>query len=182
MNVNDPLLIALLPTPRALALARTRGVYRVPLAHAPATLASAAGLAFYQPASFDEGRWQVAWWAKSSGLEVMTRRELLPDEPDHRRADELYVVVRLGDLQPVEPPKRSEKGRRLLFVPTTWGAFQRAATLDELFERAPRPIADAPLYQILKQQLAGHEGVSALDRSEQLRLLEPVVDYETLDW
>ncbi|MCB0077596.1 MAG: hypothetical protein KDD73_09215 [Anaerolineales bacterium] len=176
------LLIALVPQPRDLAWIRQTHRYRVPLDHAPTTLATAKRLAFYQPSSFGDERWQVAWWAETRGLEVLTRHELLPDAPTHRRADALYAVVSLGPLQRVEPPKRAEKGRRILFVPTSWAAFEAAHCLDDLFDHAPRPIADAPLYQILQAQIEGHDTISGPTERQQLRLLESFPDSDALDW
>lgn len=145
MHPTDPILIALLPKPADLERARA-GVYRIPLASAPPALDKASALALYQPSSFGEGRWQVQWWGPVLGTETLPRREIVPEEPTHRRANELYLRVRLGPLAPVEPPKHAEKGRRILFIPTSWGAFLAAATLDELLIPAPRPIADSPIF------------------------------------
>lgn len=170
MNATDLLLIALLPEPQALLLAQA-GHYRLPLAHAPACLAQARALAFYQPASFGAARWQVAWWGEIQALHSALRRELLP-EPDHPRADCPYLSVELAPLVPLDPPKQASKGRRLLFVPTTWGAFQAAPTLDTLFRPAPRPIADDPLYQLIQQQVAGQSTIPDPHAPRQLRLFE----------
>ncbi len=182
MNPQDPILIALLPKPIDLERAHT-GWYRVPLRHAPASLLDAKALAFYQPASFGDARWQVAWWGKIEGLETMRRRELVPEQPNHKRANEWYIGVRLQPLQSLEPPKQAKKGRRLLFVPATWGALQAAGTLDHLFKRRPRPIADNPLYHLILQQIRDKGGISDPDSSEKRRIFEQdEVVYETLDW
>ncbi|MDQ4076082.1 MAG: hypothetical protein M3220_07525 [Chloroflexota bacterium] len=182
MQSQDPILIALLPQPIDLERARD-GWYRVPLAHAPAALMRAKALAFYQPASFGDERWQVAWYARVRSVERARRRDLIPEEPTHRRANELYVCVRLAALVPVEPPKQAQKGRRLLFVTTTWGAFQTAKSLDELLARPPRPIADDPLYGIIRQQLADQEGIADPDSTHQKRLFElGNAAFAKLDW
>lgn len=179
---TDSLLIALLPQPVDRERAH-EGWYRVPVARAPGALYDARALAFYQPASFGEERWRVAWWAEVRGLRECPRRQLIPDEPEHHRADEPYVVVELGPLQPVEPPKRAEKGRRLLFLPTTWAAFQAAPSLDALLEPAPRPIADDLLYRLIQQQLAGSAAPLDPALEQQRRLLEAEqAEYDALDW
>ncbi len=181
MNPNDLLLIALLPKPADLARAH-EGWYRVPLAHAPPGLARAKALALYQPTSFEGARWQVSWWGALRSVETLRRRDLLPDEPAHPRAEELYACVRLEPLVAVVPPKRATKGRRLLFVPTTWGAFQAAETLDELIVR-PHPIADDPLYQLIQQQLADKQGIPDPDATFQKRLFElDAAEYDALEW
>ncbi|MBA3534819.1 MAG: hypothetical protein H0T73_23155 [Ardenticatenales bacterium] len=171
MNATDALLIALLPRPADLARAQA-GWYRVPLAHAPAALGEAKALAFYQPKTFGEARWQIGWWGRVSGLEVRLRRELLPEEPDHRRAGEPYLCVTLQPLVALDPPKHSTKGRRILFLPTTWAAFQRAETLDDLVARPLRPIADSPLYTLIKQQVADQGGIPDPGSTHQPRLFE----------
>jgi hypothetical protein len=182
MDPRDPILIALLPRPEDLDRARA-GWYRVPLRHAPAALMQAKALALYQPASFLEARWQVTCWAPVRALQEMRRRDLIPEEPDHRRADEMYLCVRLGSLVAVEPPKKSAKGRRLLFVPTTWGEFESAATLDELLEPPAHPIRDSLMYELIQQQIAGSEGIAPPGSTCQKRLFELTeADYDALDW
>lgn len=182
MNPDDLLLIALLPKPVDLDRARA-GWYRVPLRHAPPTLGQAKALAFYQPASFGDERWQVAWWGQVRARETLRRRELLPDEPDHPRADERYVRLWLAPLEPVVPPKRSVKGRRLLFLPVHWGVFQAAPTLDALVETGPRPIADDPLYALIQQQVSDKGGIPDPDAPHQRRLFELAAEaYDALEW
>ena len=169
MNDDAPILIVLLPRPSDLEVAR-RGLYRMPMRHAPAALASARALAFYQPGAFGpDERWTVAWWAPVRALGQQRRRELIPDEADHPRADEWYAVVELGELQPLDPPLRTSRGRRLLYVPTRWGALRQSATLDDLLAREPRPIADSLLYALIQQQL-DDEGL--LGPPTQARLFE----------
>lgn len=183
MEPDTPLLIALLPQPIELTRAQA-GWYRVPLEQAPAALTGARALAFYQPGSFGVAhRWQVAWWGSVLAVERCLRRELIPEEPRHRRAGEPYLVVRLAPLVPVAPAKRAARGRRLLFVPTTWGDFQAAPTLDDLLDRAPRPIQDDPLFQIIQDQVADKGGIPDPAAPHQRRLFEPIdLFYNALDW
>lgn len=171
MNDADPVLIVLLPHPRDLALAQG-GSYRIPMRHAPAALASARALAFYQPASFGEAaRWQVAWWAEVRAVGMQRRRDLLPDEATHPRADEWYAVVALGPLQPFEPPLQASRGRRFLYIPTRWGTLRHCGSLDELLRHAPRPVADDLLYGLIQQQVEGQAAIRP-DGLAQGRLFE----------
>lgn len=167
----SPVVIALLPRPADLDRARA-GAYRVPLARSPAALARARALLFYQPSSFGAARWRIEWCARIRSLEVQPRIVLAPEEPHHPHAAEPYVLVRLFPLEPLEPPLVSERGRRLLFVPTTWGRVRRAGTLDALLAAPPRPIADDLLYRLIRQQIDGREGISDRDEPRQRRLLE----------
>ncbi|MDQ7030246.1 MAG: hypothetical protein Q9O62_10960 [Ardenticatenia bacterium] len=148
LRPTDPVLIAYVPRPRDLDLARQQHWYRVPADRAPRALEDARALAFYQGGRFGEERWRVAWWAPVVDRQHLPRRELLPQEPDHPRADHLYVRVDLGPLTPLPHPLVARRGRRLLFKPTTWGELLGAATLDDLF--AARHAARAhPLYPVL---------------------------------
>lgn len=150
MDDTTPVLIALLPHPRDLRLAAEQRFYRLPVAQAPAALSLARALAFYQPASFGERKWRIEWWAPIEVIAVAARRELLPAESDHPRAEEPYYRVGLGSLVALDPPVIAPVGRRLLFVSTTWGRLRRAADLSDL--RAARPVADDPLYRLIRSQ------------------------------
>jgi hypothetical protein len=154
LSPADLLLIALLPTPADLERAQA-GWYRLPESAAPSALWQAKALALYQPRAFGEEGLQVMWWGMITGIERTTRRALLPDDPTHRRADEVYVRVGLAPLQQRDPPLRGSKARRLLFAPVRWGLFESATTLDDLFRPAPRPIVDSLMYQLIHSQLDG---------------------------
>jgi hypothetical protein len=179
-----PVLIALLPRPRDLSLAREAGIYRVPVAHAPPALSNAEALAFYQPSSFGEHKWRIEWWAPIKAIGVALRRELLPAEPDHPRAEEPYYRVDLDPLRALMPPVISKKGRRLLFMSTTWGRLRQAGDLADL--RAPRPIADDPLYRLIQSQLdpqAFDIGDAGNDHQPRLFRESAPLFYETIpDW
>ncbi len=76
-------LVALLPAPRDLEIARLLGWYRIPLRGAPKVI-SVDYLAFYQPASFGGRGGQIEFVSQVRGHELATRAELLRDEADHR--------------------------------------------------------------------------------------------------
>jgi len=75
----------------------------------------------------------VPYYARCLGHELVTRRDLLPGEPDHPRADERYYKLQLGPLQRREPPIVSQRWRRLAFIHTTWDRFQAAQEINDLF-------------------------------------------------
>jgi hypothetical protein len=179
MSPADLVLIALLPTPADLERAQA-GWYRLPESAAPSALWQAKALALYQPRSFGEDGLQVAWWGMITGIERTTRRMLLPDDPTHRRADEVYLRVGLSPLQRRAPPLRASKARRLLFAPVRWGLFESATTLDDLFRPAPRPIVDSLMYQLIQSQLEGMSENPPSDDEAQ-RLFENEEEW-ILDW
>ena len=103
------ILVAIIPSPEDLQVARILGWYRIPFRTAPRIL-NVDFLAFYQPASFQNRRWQVEFLAPVLGHEFTTRAELLREEVDHPRADEEYFKIQLGTCETLEP---SDQGRGL---------------------------------------------------------------------
>jgi len=133
-------LVAVVTRPRDLAFAREAGWYRVPLARVPPHFA-ADYLAFYQTAAFGVERWSVRCYAPVLRYTITTRRELLPAEPRHPRANERYYRVELGPLAPAAPDSPAARLRRVVFIATTFGQLRRATDVRELFhpEEDARP-------------------------------------------
>lgn len=135
MAHDDPyttVLIGVLKTPRDLRLAQEEGWYRIPAQHLPARGSTAHYIAFYQPASFGAEGGVVRYFAPVHSWELLRRRDLLPGEPDHPRADELYYRVRLGELQRLSPPIQCGRWRRFAFIVTHWERLQQARELRDL--------------------------------------------------
>lgn len=124
-------LVAVLPRPRDLQIARVLGWYRIPLGSAPKTV-RVDWIAFYQPGSFGEDRWQVRYLAPVEGHELVRRVELLSDEPDHPRAEEPYYKLQLGKLRQLEHPIPADGWRRFTFLFTTGRRLLAAHNLKEL--------------------------------------------------
>jgi hypothetical protein len=126
-------LIAVMKTPRDLRLAREEWWYRIPVRHLPGRGRDARFLAFYQPAgSFGREGGVVRYVAAVQGWERKRRRELLPGEGDHPRADDVYYRVRLGKLQRLAPPIRCGRWKRVAFIVTHWERLSHAAELRDL--------------------------------------------------
>ena len=131
-----PALVVVVKDPADLARARDAGWYRIPQAHAPQRTA-AEYLAFYQTAAFpQEERWQIRRIAAVRGYFLVTRRELIPDEPNHPRADDLYYKVTLGPLIALPFSIPSRRLRRITFIPTTVGRLCNAHEINELWIRS----------------------------------------------
>ncbi len=138
MNISptDLILVAFLPSPRDLQLARVLGWYRIPARTAPRVL-SVDYLAFYQPASFGKDhKWCVEYLAPVRGHELTTRFELLKEEPDHPRANEEYYKIQLGPIQPLPRPILAGDWKRFTFLYTTGEYLQHAETLNDLTVRS----------------------------------------------
>lgn len=135
---DTPLLVAVVTSAADLARAAA-GWYRVPVAHAPLRLGAEA-IALYQTRRCGPDGGQVRWWAPLRRVHLARRRELIPDEPHHPRADALYYRLDLDPLQPLARPIPARRLRRVVFIATTWGRLVTAADLADLFAHEPRRV------------------------------------------
>ncbi|HEX9596325.1 MAG TPA: hypothetical protein VF982_05550 [Anaerolineales bacterium] len=132
LNSSDLILVAFLPSPRDLEIARVLGWYRIPLRTSPRVVA-VDFLAFYQPASFGEGhRWCIELIGPVAGHELVTRQQLFKEEVEGSRAGHEYFKISLGPLQALPKPIPAGKWKRLTFLYTTGERLLAAQTLDDL--------------------------------------------------
>ncbi len=121
MELSDDalVLVAIMPNPRDMDIARLLGWYRIPLKSAPRILHPDA-IAFYQTTSFEkEHRSRIEYYAEVSGVELTTRALLFRDEPDHPRAREEYFKIQLKNLQKLPHPILADAWKRFTFFYTT---------------------------------------------------------------
>ncbi len=167
----DLILIAVMPKPKDLEIARLLGWYRIPLKNAPKVIA-VDYLAFYQPASFGEDhRWKIEYIAKMEGHELTTRSALFKDERDHPRANEEYFKIQLGNLIKLPTPILADHWRRITFLYTTGGLLLRAATIRDM-------VVDGEERQVLWNTL--RERASQFDLSGKLLPQPPEFEFDIL--
>jgi hypothetical protein len=134
---EDRVLVAVLNRRRDLRAAREDGWYRVPLSrlqqvtHSPHSI-DCEYLAFFLSRAFGAENGAVRYVARCRGIELATRRDLLPAESDHPRADIVYFRVAIGPLQPCGPIVNAD-GHRISFIRTTWERLTTAATVADLY-------------------------------------------------
>jgi hypothetical protein len=128
---DDLVLIAIMKDPRDLEIARILGWYRIPVASAPKTL-RVDWIAFYLTSAFGDEKWSIRYLARVRGYELVRRRELLRDEPEHLRADEPYFKIQLGPLGQLPNPIPSRRWRRFTFLYTTGERLVRAHEIKDL--------------------------------------------------
>jgi len=133
MHPEDRVLVAVMNNRRDFERVRDQGWYRIPAKHAPQSTSESDYVAFYFTKAFGEERWAIHWYAPVRGHELARRRELLPGEPDHPRANRVYYKLQLGPLERLEPPIISLRWRRVTFIETTWDRFQMAQEINELY-------------------------------------------------
>jgi hypothetical protein len=129
-----PVLVAVVNNARDLRLAREAHWYRIPVRHAPRQIA-AEYLALYQTGAFgDEGR-RIHYYAPILRYHLTTRRQLLPEEPDHPHAEESYFKLELGELLTLPAPIPAGRQTRITFIYTTLAHLFRARDVSDLWLR-----------------------------------------------
>jgi hypothetical protein len=131
ISLTSLILVAFLPTPRDLEIARLLGWYRIPLRTAPKVVA-VDYLAFYQPASFGERGGRIEFVSEVRGHELATRSELLRDEADHPRAREEYYKIQIGAMEKLREPITADKWKRITFLYTTGEYLLNAKSVNDL--------------------------------------------------
>jgi hypothetical protein len=151
---HDLVLVAFLPAPRNLEIARLLGWYHVPLRSAPKVV-MVDWLAFYQPATFGEGhKWCVEYVAPVLGNELVMRRELFKDELDHPHAWEEYFKLQIGTVVPLPRPIPARNWKRLTFLYTTGERLLHAEDIGQL---AVKDDEREVLWQALRERAAESE-------------------------
>jgi hypothetical protein len=131
MYPEDRVLVAYVPEPNDFERIRTDGWYRIPVHYAPKGL-HAEYIAFYFGSKFGGQKWAIHYYAQNLGHELTKRRLLIPEQPDHERANELYYKIQLGPLILRQDPIISLRWRRVTFIHTTWDRFQDASEINDL--------------------------------------------------
>jgi len=121
-------------------IAQDQRWYRIPVRSASTMLRERwppQWLAFYQTKVFGAERWAINYYAGVERIRTVARRELLPEDPSHPRADELYHKIEIGPLQRLPQPIVSSRWRRIVFIPTTWEKFISAVEINDLYDESP---------------------------------------------
>ncbi len=159
MSEAEParVLVAVVNNPRDLEIAQEQGWYRIPLKRAPRQVA-ADFLALYQTAAFSDEKWAVNYFAPVRRYHIVRRRDLLPDEADHPRADDLYYKVEIDPLERLPAPIPSRRLRRITFIATT---LERLLSAEEINDLWMSGISEAELWDAFKQESAEVESASS---------------------
>lgn len=127
-------LVAVINDPEDLRRAASEGWYRIPQRRAPRRI-GADYLAFYQTGAFREQAeaQTVTFYAATRRYRLMKRRDLLPAEAGHPRAEDFYYCVDIGPLQRLAQPIPAARLRRITFIHTTLERLLTAGDVRELY-------------------------------------------------
>ncbi len=129
-------LVAVVNNADDLRRAASEGWYRIPQRTAPRRI-GADYLAFYQTGAFkpQAEAQTITYFAPTRRYRLLTRRELLPAESEHPRADDYYFRIEIGPLTRLERPIPAGKFRRATFIHTTMERLLTAQALTELYRQ-----------------------------------------------
>lgn len=128
-------LVAVLRRPRDLEIAARHRWYRIPVNKAPKRRFT--HLAFYQPACFEPDGKRIVWYAEVAGRSTERRIDLLPGEPGHPAAQELYLKYSLGPLIRLPLPVLNTSGLRVSFGYAPLERLSRARDIPGVFNIFP---------------------------------------------
>ncbi|MEQ8674983.1 MAG: hypothetical protein RLP44_25375 [Aggregatilineales bacterium] len=133
MFPEDRVLVGIINRKRDFKILQEQHWYRIPQRQMPRGI-NAEYLAFFLSGSvFKEQSGGVHYFARYRGVELVYRRDLLPEQPDHVRADDPYYKVILEDIQTKIPPVLNTDKRTITFVRTTWDRFTQARSIRDLY-------------------------------------------------
>jgi len=145
---DERVLVAVMNNGRDLAIAQNQGWYRIPLRSAPKEM-EFGWLAFYQTKVFQSEGWSVNYLTRVTSCKIVKRWELFPHEANHPRANDAYYRIGFERLTRLPQPIRSQRGRRLVFIPTTLTKLKRAREINDLFHESP---LEDDLWEAFKQR------------------------------
>lgn len=131
-------LVAVVSNDADLERFRTHGEYRIPVravghAIAQATLHEICYLALYQTTAITDGiAGAIELWGAIAERRIGTRREIVPEQPNHPAANECYHLLRVSPIQGLERPIVAPARRRFSFIRTSRERLLAASTLDDL--------------------------------------------------
>ncbi len=134
MFAEDRVLVGVVNRKRDLQLLMSERWYRVPQRALPNGIFTDY-VAFFLSGGLGVRGGAIYYYAPRVGLELALRRDLLPAEPSHPRADEVYYRIALGDIQEKLPPVKNTSHRPITFIYTTWDRFSVAKTIRDLYSK-----------------------------------------------
>lgn len=136
MYPEDQVLVGVVKRKRDLQHILRDSWYRIPAEQMPSGI-SAEYLGFFLSGKvFREQSGGIYYYAPVSGIELVRRRDILPDETAHPRADHVYYRIALAEVKYKHPPVLNPQRRVVSFIYTTWDRFVNAEQISDLYSDA----------------------------------------------
>ncbi len=134
-KADKTVLVGVIKDKRDLRTLLTKRWYRIPVSHAPRRKFKY--LAFYQPAGFTRQGKRIFYYARVLKQRMARRKDWLPDEPEHSRANDCYFLFRTGKVRKLSRPIRNVAPRRVSFGFTTLERLLKSKNILELYNVVP---------------------------------------------
>jgi len=128
-------LVCVLKTKRDRELLLNKKWYRIPLKHAPRRRPEY--LAFYQPLTFEKKCSKIKLYGRVKFWRLKKRKELLPEEKKHVRAEQLYLQFFLSRVTKLRRALNNKKGVRISFGFTSLHKLRHSPDVRRLFNIPP---------------------------------------------
>ena len=137
MYPDDRVLVGVIRRKRDLVTLKEQRWYRIPQKRMSRGV-YAEYLAFFLSGYIGQkhGGSGIHYYARRQGVELAYRRDLLPDEADNEKADEVYYKVQVGEVIHRVPPITNVGKRNITFIHATWDRFLKAQTIRDLYSDA----------------------------------------------
>jgi hypothetical protein len=129
---EDRVLVGVVGRKRDVTLLRERSLYRIPVNAMPDGVQTDV-LGFFLPSHLMHGKGGIYYYAVLRGVELQRRRDILPEEPNHPRANERYWLCQCSTVRPTNPPILNPTHHAFAFIRTTWDRFADALTISDLY-------------------------------------------------
>jgi hypothetical protein len=129
---EDRVLVGVINRKRDLQIVQEEKWYRIPQSKMPRGV-NTEYVAFFLSRAFKERNGSIPLFAEFRGVELAYRKDLLPKEANHPRANEVYYKVQVSDLMEKSPPVLNPTRRPIAFIYTTWDRFFHAQTVADLY-------------------------------------------------
>jgi hypothetical protein len=136
MYPEDRVLVGVMNTKRDFSFAKDNSWYRIPQKRMPNGIHVEYIAFFLSGAVFKEKSGGIHYFAQKRGVELAYRHQLVTNQPNHQRANEVYFKVQLGELREKSPPITNLTHRTIAFVYSTWDRFVHARTIADLYSPA----------------------------------------------
>jgi len=133
-------------------IAQTEGWYRIPTdSRTPANLREneVEYISFYFPKKFGDDKYSIRFYAQIIDIQKVYRKSLFPNESTNSKSDKTYYKISFLPLIALAKPIISNRGRMLLFIPTTLEKLINADELNDIFNDSP---LEEKLWQKLKSE------------------------------
>lgn len=134
MYAEDRVLVGVINRKRDLQSVQDDKWYRIPQAQMKRGV-NAEYIAFFLSKAFGERNGGIYYFADRKGIELLYRRDLIPSEPNHPRANEAYYKIQLGTVREKKPPVVNSTKRTIGFIYTTWDRFIKASKISDLYSK-----------------------------------------------